>query len=240
MWEKDPTASTMFIDCAEARTMTMPLPEPAFKRLTADEARRALYVDFEGEKGKLPVLLGILRRRGKGAEPNVHQVVVDPEFEPAGPEARELREAVQIVVLRAEHGDRRIVSWSQYDLEVVRSLRDEDPKLVARFERRYVNALGVARRWVNKFHPGDKPADGRLVNYVALIGYEVPPGAGPGHVGETIRALRPTLRSGRPLTPNQQRRWGRLLQHNRHDCAGMRAVCLRATRELASAGSMQR
>ena len=182
--------------------MTTPIPEPAFKRLTADEARRALYVDFEGEKGKLPALLGILRRRGKGVEPNVHQVVVDPEFEPAGPEARGLREAVEIVVRRAEHGDRPIVAWSQHDLDVVRRLHDDDPELVARFERRYVNALGVAKRWANKLHPGDKPADGQLVGYLALIGYEVPPDAGPGHVGETIRALRPTLRSGRPLTPN--------------------------------------
>ena len=36
--------------------------------------------------------------------------------------------AKQVEVLRAEHGDRRIVSWSQHDLEVVRTLRDGDPE----------------------------------------------------------------------------------------------------------------
>jgi hypothetical protein len=29
--------------------------------------------------------------------------------------------------------------------------------------------------------------------------------------------------------------WDELLEHNRHDCAGMRAVCLLATREMESA-----
>jgi len=216
--------------------LVSPFSETAFKRLTEAEAQRALYIDFEGGQDKPPVLLGILRRRGRGAEPNVFQVVLDPEFEPAGPESRGLREAVEIVVLRAEHRDRRIVSWSQHDLDVVRTLRDEDPELVARFERRYANALAVAKRWANKLHPGDKPADGQLVGYLALIGYEVPPDAEAGHVGETIRALRPRLESGRPLTPAQKQRWARLLEHNRYDCDGMRAVCLLATRELESAG----
>jgi len=49
-------------------------------------------------------------------------VVVDSDFEAPGPSARTFREAVEIVVLRAEHRHRRIVSWSQHDLEVVRRL----------------------------------------------------------------------------------------------------------------------
>ena len=188
--------------------------------------------DFEGGRDKPPVLLGILRRRGKDVQPNVFQVVVDPEFESAGPELRGLKEAVEIVVQRAERGERRIVSWSQHDLEVVRTLRDEDPELVARFERRYANALSVAKRWANKLHPEDKPADGQLVGYLAMIGYAVPSDAEAGHVGETVRALRPRLQSLKPLTPAQKRRWDRLRMHNRYDCDGMREVCLVATREL--------
>jgi hypothetical protein len=124
------------------------------------------------------------------------------------------------------------VSWSQHDLDAVRTLRDEDPELVARFERRYANALSVAKRWVSKLHPKDKPADGQLVGYLAMIGYEVPLGAGAGHVGQTIRALRPRLQKGKSLTPAQKRRWGRLRKHIRYDCDGMRAVCLLAAREL--------
>ena len=223
----------------ERRCVTiLPADRRRFKRLSALEARRALYIDFEGEKDKPPVLLGVLRRPGRGAEPSVHQDVVDREFEPAGPNARELRDAVEVVVARAEHGDRRIVSWSEHDLEMVRTLREDEPELVARFERRYVNALGLARRWANMLHPEDKPANGKLAGYLALIDYEVPPSGDPGRVGKTIRALRPTLRGGRPLTLGQRRRWAQLLEHNRHDCAGMRAVCLQCgdDRQNASAG----
>lgn len=204
----------------------------AFKRLTAEEAARALYIDFEGQTDKAPVLLGILRRRGKAEEPSVFQVVVDPEFEVAGPTLRGFREAVENVVVRAEARDRRIVSWSEHDLEVVRRLRDEDPDLVARFEARYVNALAVARRWANKLHREDRPASGELGGYVAMIGYAVPEDAGPGHVADTIDAIRRTLVRGRPMTEGQKVRWSQLRAHNRHDCAGMREVCLLATREL--------
>jgi hypothetical protein len=231
MTEQTPgTASIGGLEDPSARST-----KSAFKRLTAEEAGRALYIDFEGQTDRAPVLLGTLRRRGRADEPSVFQLVVDPEFEAAGPALRGLREAVEVLVVRAEARDRRIVSWSEHDLEVVRRLRDEDPDLVARFERRYVNALAVARRWVNRLHPEDKPAGGELVGYLAMIDYEVPPGAGPGNVGDTIRALRPALAAGRPLTPRQKARWTHLLRHNQHDCAGMREICLRATRELVAA-----
>ena len=208
-----------------------------FKRLTAAEALRALYIDFEGGRGKPPVLLGILRHGRKGTEPSVFQTVLDPVFEAAGPATRDFRRAVETAVLRAEHGDRRIVSWSQHDLKVVRSLADDDPELVARFERRYVNALAVAKSWAWQLHRAVKPADGKLSAYLELIRYEVPAGAGPGHVGKTIRDLRPSLEKGLPLTALQAGKWARLLAHNRHDCAGMRKICIRATTEMEAAAA---
>jgi hypothetical protein len=205
-----------------------------FRRLSATEALRALYIDFEGEKDRPPVLLGI-HRRGGGARPFVHQDVVDESFASLATSVMTLREAVDKVVRRAERGDRRIVSWSEHDLAVVRSLRDEDPGLVARFEARYANGLGVAEWWRNRLHGGDKPRPGRLADYLALIGYAVPDEAAPGHVGATIRILRRRLEQGLQLAVTQRERWDRLVEHNRHDCAGMRRVCLRATKELEAA-----
>lgn len=207
-------------------------PANGFKRLSASEALRALYIDFEGEKDKLPILLGVLRRAGKGSKPFVHQDVVDEAFASLGVSAISLRDGVEKAVLRAEHGDRRILSWSQHDLEVVRTLRDDDPELVARFEARYANALSVAKRWRNRCYGGVKPANGRLADYLALIGYPVPDEAASGQVGETIRVLRRPLEQGLPLTARQRSRWERLVEHNRYDCAGMRRVCLLATEEL--------
>jgi hypothetical protein len=210
-------------------------PANAFKRLSAAEALRALYIDFEGEKDKPPVLLGVLRRPGRGSTPFVHQDVVDDTFSGLAHVFMSLHDAVSKAVLRAEHGDRRIVSWSQHDLGVVQTLREEDPTLVSRFETRYANALSIAKRWRNKCHGGVKPASGRLVDYLALIGYPLPDDAGAGQVGTTIRVLRRRLEQGLPLTASQRARWERLVEHNRYDCAGMRRVCLLAAHELEAA-----
>ncbi len=196
----------------------------ATRRLSAAEALRALYIDFEGGKDRPPVLLGV-HRRGRGSRPYVQQDVVDEAFAGLVPRYLPLRDCVENLVRRAEHGDRRIVSWSEHDLNVVRTLADEDPGLVARFEARYVNALAVAKRWRNKLHDRDKPEQGRLADYQVLIGYPVPDDAEAGHVGDTIRALRPRLERGLPLTAAMQFRWDRLLEHNCFDCAGMRAIC---------------
>jgi hypothetical protein len=54
-------------------------------------------------------------------------------------------------------------------------------------------------------------------------------------VGATIRILRRRLEQGLQLAVTQRERWDRLVEHNRHDCAGMRRVCLRATKELEAA-----
>jgi hypothetical protein len=54
-------------------------PGDGFKRLSAAEALRALYIDFEGEKDKPPVIVGV-HRRGRGARPFVSVDVVDETF----------------------------------------------------------------------------------------------------------------------------------------------------------------
>jgi hypothetical protein len=204
-----------------------------FGRLTAAEALRALYIDFEGRKDDPPVLLGV-HRRGRGARPSVQQDVVAEAFAGLVPRYLPLRLAVENLVRRAEHGDRRIVSWSEHDLRVIRTLRDEIPGIVARFEARYANARAFAEYWRNRLYGGIKPEEGTLANYLELIGYPVPDDAEPGHVGDTIKDLTARLDKGQALTLGQRARWDRLIEHNRFDCAGMRAVCLRASRELES------
>lgn len=207
----------------------------AFKRLTEAEALRALYIDFEGEEDKPPILLGV-HRRGQGAKPFVHQNVLDDAFVAFGEPCMTLREAVTIVVRRAERRGCRIVAWSEYELRVVQKMVGGDPELVSQFEARFANARAVAERWRNKLYGRDKPEHGRLADYLALIAYPLPRHAAGGDVGRTIRALRPRLERGLAPTAAQRKRWQRLLEHNRFDCAGMRRVCLRATRELGAAG----
>jgi hypothetical protein len=205
----------------------------AFKRLSAAEALRALYIDFEGEgaEHRPPVLLGV-HRRGRGSRPNVHGYVLDPALARSTDPTMSLHDAVLRVVQRAERNDRRIVAWTEHELKWVNTLGADDPDLVRRFTERVANAKRIAERWRNRLHGGDTPADGKLSSYLRLIGYPVPSEAVGGDVGQTIRDVRARFERGHPPTLGQAERWRRVNEHNRHDCIGMRRICLLATREL--------
>ena len=168
----------------------------AFKVLSQEEASHALYIDFEGRTDQPPVLLGVLRREGKGKEPFVYQEIVDERFAVLGGPVLPLSEAVTKVVVRAESNDCRIVSWSEHDLRKVRAALTSDPKLVKRFEARYANGLGVAKRWRWWAHQGERPEKGQLQMYLELIAYPVPDNAVAGDVGETIRRIQKRLDQG--------------------------------------------
>jgi hypothetical protein len=212
--------------------MTSPM-----SRLTADDAVRALYIDFEGNKDQPPILLGCTRKfKGDPAHVVTH-VVTDPAFASLaaadGLKVASLGDAVEGIIQRAEPKDRRIVAWSQHELDVV---REHCPQHLDRFAARYVNARSVAEYWRNACHDRVKPDINKLAWYLDVVGWVVPEHAGPDRTGETIRIVREALERGRSateLTDNQRRRWRDLLDHNRHDCMGMRRVTVTATRELA-------
>lgn len=211
--------------------------QPTWAEVTVKSLRRALYIDFEGQKDKPPVLLGCATKTGKKASsPPAWQYITDSTFEPlarAGEmELLSLPAAVLRIIQRAEKKDRQIVAWSEHELNVVKTYC---PEHLERFESRYVNARSYAVRWRNKCHGGEKPEVGTLANYLVQIGHSVPKGAGPGDVGKTIGLVRKSLEKGigvDGLTESQQRRWDLLREHNRHDCVGMRKVCLCAAEEI--------
>ena len=209
------------------------------RRLTPEEASRALYIDFEGRKDQPPVLLGATRY---ALAAKVHQYVTDPHFASIADdedlEVMTLAAAVERIIQRAEKRDRLIVAWTEHELDVVRRYV---PELSTAFERRYRNALGVAKYWRNVCHATGKPSNGALVNYLDLVDYRVPEAAGVGRAADTIRILGGAFDRGRAasqLTANQRRRWTDLRAHNAHDCAGMRKVCQIATSEIAARSSV--
>ena len=117
---------------------------------------------------------------------------------------------------------------------------DWAPEHLDRFKARFVNALTVAKYWRNARHAGDKPEYGSLANYMDLIEYHVPERAGRDRTAETIGRIDRSLRrdpSGRFVTRDQWTRWKDLRDHNAHDCAGMRAVCLRAAADSPRAAA---
>jgi hypothetical protein len=169
----------------------------------------------------------------------VQQYVLDKAFEPAGPEYVDLRQAVAAIVARAEKQDRRIVSWNDYGLDVVRGLTAE-PKLVRAFEARHADGRALAARWATRTERLVEPESGDLDDYLGLIGAAVPAAAGPGSVGATIRRLRATLEADRPLTLDQAQAWQELRARNRYDCEGLRALCMRAAGDLDRQGRKAR
>ncbi len=212
-------------------------------RITPEEARRALYIDFEGSKDTAPVLLGCANRSGRAANPWVWQAVTDPLFEPLTKgddhiELLSLADAVERILQRARAKERVIVAWSEHELNVVAKYC---PQHLARFEERFVNARAVAVRWRNACQGGQKPETQRLADYLAVIGYEVAAGGGPGRAGETIAIVRKALgkKHGlKGLTENQLSRWRDLRTHNLHDCDGMKKVCVLAATELAARSAL--
>ena len=167
--------------------------------------------------------------------PHVQSHVLHEAFAFAGDRPMSLAAAVESVVQRAEAKNRRIVSWTEYDLDVVRTLEATDPALVQRFVERYGNARAFAEYWRNKLHGGHKPEIGRLADYLGMIDYAAPAEAAPGDVAKTARAIEDRFENGQGPTPGQEERWGHLIAKNRHDCAGMRRVCVVAARELEAA-----
>ena len=213
------------------------MTRPPWGHVTPETIKRALCIDFEGQKDKPPVLLGCATRTGKSASPPAWQYITDPTFEPlarAGDmELLTLSAAVERILQRAEKKGRQIIAWSEHELDVVKAYC---PEHLERFESRYVNARTYAVYWRNKCHGSHKPETATLASYLALIGHVVPIDAGPGNVGMTISLVRKSLEKGLGLdglTDNQLRRWEFLREHNRHDCVGMRKVCTAAAAEIA-------
>jgi len=205
------------------------------KVLSIVEASRALCIDFEGRKDRPPVLLGATRFAPAS---RVHQYVTDMRYASIATdgslEAMSLGGAVERIIQRAEKGDRLIVAWTNHELEIVRRYV---PELADRFERRYRNALVIAKYWRNARHGGAKPVSGALVGYLGLVDYRVPEAAGVGRAAETIRRLDDAFERGKTasqLTPNLRQRWVDLRAHNAHDCAGMRRVCLATAEDVAA------
>jgi len=134
---------------------------------------------------------------------------------------------------RAIAEDRRVIAWSSREAIAIReSGCDEDT--LHFFEEQLIDAKIIAKRWKHKTYPHirwqrrARGATHSLDRYMELVGYRVPLVNGPGKTGARLRSLRARLESGKPMTKGLKSHWTKLLNHNFHDCRGMRAVMVRA------------
>ena len=203
--------------------------------LTAHEAKRAVYVDFEGRADQPPFLMGALWADG----PNglFQQLVVDdrlpwrmPGLESAPLVTTSLPEAITQLATKASAENRVIASWSQHELDVFRSIGDL-PATAPSPSVMYCNCIRTAKVWKDRAHPNvDFPVTigrgrNQLSRYLELIDYAVPRNLGQQQTGQrleaTIKQLEAKHLNYALLTPVVKRKWISVLKHNRHDCHGL-------------------
>jgi hypothetical protein len=230
----------------------------AKRRITSEEARAAVYIDFEGRINEPPVLLGELHATGRtisAEKPVLVHYILDPQFQRLKSDChvptlhryaaryQPLAQALHEIILLARKRDRLIVSWSQHELRKVLEL-GLDGMHAEEFAHRYRDGKDTAKRWQRKLHADVELVPTRsgrlhsLVNYMKLIDYQLPDESyGIDRTGENLKALSQALERRETwddLTPRQQDRWIEVLGHNMHDCLALREIVTRAAADLDS------
>jgi hypothetical protein len=172
---------------------------PSQQLLSAAEAKRAIYIDFEGNEEHHPTLLGVLSGDDDDDTANLEQVIVEELFWPcAGKKgAREcvrgqLDATVTRIVTRANNEDRRIVSWSTHDLRVIATALPSSPALDG-LKDAHRNGIPTAQKWIELRETAPKTGDNCLPFYLQRVRYRVPDKYGAGKVGRSLTYLREHL-----------------------------------------------
>lgn len=201
------------------------------RAITREEARRAIYVDFEGFADQPPSLLG------RACESEIRQIVLDPRLRAVaagkGLRVASLKPVVEELLEECRRDDRVIVGFTQREKQAIAEHAGLD---VSPY---YRDAHKVARRWVNRVHP-ETEISFDLASFLDFIGYERPRHLGNGNATARLRAVLNGLEargSFEALTPVQKGKWTKLLDYNQFDCCGTRELTLRAAAELERARS---
>ncbi len=212
--------------------------------LTAAEARRAVFIDFEGTRGDPPSLLGVYSARTGSFRQTVLEQALRPaaaysspritwpvgEDSPVGA-LESLRQVVEAKGLR-------VFAWSKLEQRMIRKLLADFPRLRKFWMDRVEDAIPCAKAWKRRAHrdmvlPRKKGrGPNTLENYEKLVGLKRHNIHGWGLTGKRIRGVRAALAlrgSMKRLTRTQKGYWTNLLIHNRDDCLGMAEVLRVAT-----------
>ena len=224
---------------------------PKAKTLTVSEAQRAIYIDFEGFKGKSPTFFGWVWAIGKKASDDhlacIHDIhdkalwplVGEAELPPGAVGTYEQRpfsvgQSINDLARRADNQDRRIVSWSTH--EMIKIAESElSPSLLRMFEHNYRDGKVTAKKWFQQLDLGTAKGTNTLVRYLEQARYPLPDTYG---LGQTTKRLKSVLGgiqnkgSWSRLLPSQQKNWEDVLLHNLVDCHGLREITKTAANAL--------
>jgi len=198
------------------------------KKLTLKQAERGIYIDFEGFQDAAPSLIGIL------VDEHFEQVVLAEELILAG-EAKNMRpstfeEVVGELILLCKNENRKIIAFSQYEANTISEYANIDIRPF------YKDARKIAKRWYNTFYYESKPRPRALKEFLEFIEY--PRGKYLGNQKSTsrIKNVQEMLQkkgSYHEITSVAKAKWTKLLKHNQIDCEGMKALMIRAAKELS-------
>jgi hypothetical protein len=215
----------------------MPVNTP----ITPEQASSAVYVDFEGTEADPAQLLGVLTPDGEFT-----QFVLNSRLGSAALARSRasgtghcviatIDEAVEHIARYLDAGT-VVAAWSRHEYDVIMDAASPSPSKTAVLSA-LRDAKATAKRWKRREHPDVQWTRIRyrgintLDRFMNLVGYDVPSAFGPGLTGKRLRRVHQQLEAKHSydrITPTTKAQWTKLLEHNRHDCVGMRAVVLTA------------
>lgn len=213
------------IDQAEQR------PKASSAKLTAEEVKKAIYIDYEGNIKLPPTLLGWF------VDGHYMASILEPLFETC--ENRHKAKGIYVedhtqwalrLIQQAVDEGRLIVSWSEHDyLLMCKVLTPSDAE---RLKLVYRNAIRTARPWYRKKY-GPLPEKASLNFFEDLLGFYVPDRFGLGLVGEALRLIRGQIGEGRSyadFSKAAKNGWTSVVRHNKLDLEGMAFVLKEMTK----------
>ncbi len=191
-----------------------------FGRITKEEAKRGIYIDFEGFEDKAPTMLGI-QIDGKFT-----QVIFDERLEPAAKEKGLSVEKPKVflanLIRQAKQESRRIFAYSQHENNIFREFYSLD------LDPFYCDVRFVAKKLKSKKYPTYELKSRELKKYLEMIGFERPKNLGiqksTKRIRDVINGLEKNNNNFSQLTSTQKSKWTNLLKHNKCDVKGMEAI----------------
>ena len=193
--------------------------------LNLQQLQRAIFLDYEGNKDKPPTLLGWR------VDGDTFGAIVEPLFSPCEEKYRakyvvtlDHQELVSELVKRAVDEKRCILTWSQHDLHVMKTVLE--PAMLKPLAKVYRNALATARPWYRKEY-GRTAEVSSLSHFCELLDLRVPERFGTGIVGTGLGLIRKQLSEGRSygqLTAKARKGWVSVVRHNEYDLLTMEKV----------------
>jgi hypothetical protein len=217
--------STKVTEAAEPTGSTEQRPKASNAKLTAQEAKKAIYIDYEGNMKLPPTLLGWY------VDGEYMASIIEPLFETCenrykakGIFIEDHTELALRLIQQAEDEGRLIVSWSEHDyLLMCKVLMPSDAE---RLKVVYRNAIRTAKPWYKQKY-GPLPEKASLDFFEDLLGFHVPERFGLGLVGNSLRLIRGQIEEGRgyaELTNAARDGWTKVVRHNKLDLEGMAFV----------------